>query len=405
MAVATIDAVVGDARAREDTRAVAGFNAPLEGLRGVAALWVLVFHYIVVRGARFEDPWVEALTACPALEVVVRNGYLGVDLFFVITGFLLALPWLRHARDGSPVPSALAFYRRRVRRILPAYYVQLLFLFFVCLPLVRGLLYLRYDAYFLAHNLFAHTFLAHYLSFYTSASLGLNGALWTLAIEAQYYLLLPLIAPWAARAPWRSAAAMLAIAVLWRWLAQHDMEALVRWQMEIGARWNVSEAKARHLLTTQLPGYLGHFAAGILCAHAWLAWRGKRVHGIAGAAWAAAAGVALGVLYVIHAPGGALPGGLTWLAVVAAIGVAMLALVARGLPAADALLANRPLAFTGRVSYSMYLYHLPLLAIWNQYVSARAGWLSFPLYLALTLLVAWLSWRWIEVPYQARGRK
>ena len=179
------------------------FIAPVEGLRGVAVLLVILFHYAVVLEPRYADPWIAAIDSWLPAHVILRNGTLAVDLFFLITGFLLVLPWLRHAARGGEPPSAIAFYRRRVRRILPAYYVHLLVLFFVLVPLLRGLEYWRYDPTYLFQNLSAHIFLLHYFSPATSASVSVNGALWTLAIEAQFYLLLPLLAPCFARAPWR----------------------------------------------------------------------------------------------------------------------------------------------------------------------------------------------------------
>jgi peptidoglycan/LPS O-acetylase OafA/YrhL len=55
------------------------------------------------------------------------------------------------------------------------------------------------------------------------------------------------------------------------------------------------------------------------------------------------------------------------------------------------VLSRGPLAFLGRVSYSAYLYHLPLLLLWNAYARSVPSWLSLPAYLALLLAVSWLS--------------
>ena len=383
----------------ESVRSEVGFIAPIEGLRGVAVLLVIAFHFAVVLDARFADPWLAAGDAVPAAKVVVRNGMIGVDLFFLITGFLLVLPWLRHAAQGAPPPSTRDFYRRRVQRILPAYYVHLLFLFFVFVPLIRGLEYWRYDPAYLFQNLSAHIFLVHYFSPVTSASVGVNGALWSLALEAQFYLLLPLLAPLFARAPWRTAAAMLACAIAWRWSAAFHMDAWVEAIRSVDPRWKLSEATARHLLYTQLPGYLGHFAAGMLAGRAWLRWRldppGPREQ----AAWLAPAACAVGALWAMHAPEGWLAGELTWVAMLAGLAAVMVALVSRGLPASRPLLANRALMGVGRVSYSAYLYHLPVLLLLNLYGPAVTGaWWILPAYLAATLAIAWVSYRYVEAP-------
>lgn len=249
---------------REGVRTELGHIASIEGLRGVAVLLVIAFHYAVVREARFEDAWIAMVDATPLIRVLVRNGGLGVDLFFLITGFLLVLPWLRHAAEERKAPSTRDFYRRRVHRILPAYYVHLLILFFVLVPLLHGLQFWRLNPTYMLQNLSAHVFLVHYFSPVTSASMSVNGALWTLALEAQYYLLLPLLAPVFVRAPWRTAAALAAAAIGWRWLAMNRLDPWVAYLQAIEPRWNLSEATLRHLLYTQLPGYLAHFAAGML---------------------------------------------------------------------------------------------------------------------------------------------
>ena len=81
-------------------------------------------------------------------------------------------------------PPARAFYGRRLRRILPAYYVQLAFLFLVCLPLLRDFSFSAGERGYYAYNLVAHALMLHYTTPVSSGSMGLNGGLWTLAVEA-----------------------------------------------------------------------------------------------------------------------------------------------------------------------------------------------------------------------------
>ena len=378
-------------------RAEVGSIPALDGLRGIAVLWVIAFHYVVLSPA--SDPAVEALSRWPWLESLARHGYLGVDLFFLLSGFLLVMPWLARARTGAPPPALREFYRRRVLRIVPAYYVHLVLLFGAFLPMLQGWMYWRPDAYVVAWNAIAHGAFLHLTSPLTSGSLGVNGALWTLAVEAQFYLLLPFLAPLAARAPARTALAALAIAAAWRWASVHDLGPLVALQLRLGAHWSWPEPVVRHLLLTQLPSYLGHFGLGALLAAAWMNARGRVPRGVP--ALAAAAAFAL----LLHATtgGAASWGELGWLLPTLALAVLLLAAaLARG-RVADALLGRGPLGFTGRVSYSAYLYHLPLLLVARKYAT-EASVAFAAAYLALVILAAWLSWRFVEQPWLRPAR-
>lgn len=379
---------------REDVHAEVGHIATLDGVRGLAVLWVMLFHYVVVRGAAVDDPYVAALARFPAADLLLRNGYLGVDLFFLVSGFLLTLPWFAHARAGRSPPSTRAFYARRIRRIVPAYYVQLAVLFALVMPLLHGLRYWRSDLYVYAWNAFAHALFLHGTTPLTSGSLGVNGALWTLAVEAQYYLLVPLVAPVFVRSPRAMLVLAFALAAAWQWGARHDLHALVAWELALGQHWGWPEDVVRRLLTMQLPGYLAHFALGILLGRAWLV---ERARGAATNRYArfALAFASLGLLAAALARGGENAPGLAMLALAALL---FLAATARGLAAR--LLGRGALAFSGRVSYSAYLYHLPLLALLDRFdPGARLA--ALPLYLGIVLGVAWLSWRFVERPFLA----
>ena len=258
---------------REGVRAEAGYIPAIEGLRGIAVLWVMVFHYVVVRDGHFDDPAIAAIAAVHPLNVIARNGYLGVDLFFLISGFLLTLPWFMRASRGAPPPSIREFYARRFWRIAPAYYVQLLVLFGIVLPLMKGITYWRADLYVIAANVIAHAGFVHNTTPLTSSSLNINGALWTLAVEAQYYALVPLAALAFLRWPATTLFAAFTAAVAWQLGARHGLDSLVAFERWLGTPWGWSEASIRQLLLTQLPSYLGHFAIGILAGRAWLACR------------------------------------------------------------------------------------------------------------------------------------
>ena len=85
----------------------------LTGLRAIAALWVLALHF----GEGVSASWP------PAVRSVLSTGFIGVDLFFVLSGFILAWTYLRE--DGTLSVSRSEFWTARAARILPVYYVSL----------------------------------------------------------------------------------------------------------------------------------------------------------------------------------------------------------------------------------------------------------------------------------------
>ena len=91
----------------------------------------------------------------------------------------------------------------------------------------------------------------------------------------------------------------------------------------------------------------------------------------------------------------------SWLATLASLAIVMLALVCGGrFPAR--LVAATPLLFVGRVSYSGYLYHLPLLLLWNRFHILDASALSFPVFLLTLLAIASISYHYVEAPFMRR---
>jgi len=381
------------ARTEESVRHEVGNIATLDGMRGIAVLWVILFHFHVLRP---DDPWVKACKSTP-LEAWVGNGYLGVDLFFVISGFLLALPWFVHAHAGRGAPSMRAFYARRFWRIAPAYYVQLALLFAVVLPILRGPTYWRSDLWVYVYNAFAHLTFMHNTTPLTSGSMAANGALWTLGVEAWFYALLPLVMPLFVRWPRAMAVVSLAVAQAWRLATRDDLAWLVGAEMALGQIWSWPEDVVRYLLLHQLPSYFGHFGLGIALGAAWLRSRAAP----AAKMWLldVAAVASLVLLDWVLAIDGNLAGSLTWS--LPAIALAMLlywAAARRGWP--ERFLARGPLAFVGRISYSAYLYHLPVLLVANAAVLGNnRSVVIFPVYVAIVLAVSWISWRLVERPF------
>ena len=153
----------------------------LDAMRGGAALAVVTYHALGVAPLTAPSGWEWWLPQIAAYSV--HFAYAGIYLFFVISGFCIHLFWARARAAGvqDPVVNFFSFWKRRVRRLYPPYFVALA-------------LYLVYIAYktpvevtgFYVWDVVLHLFMLHNLDPRTAYSI--NGAFWTLAIEEQLYL-------------------------------------------------------------------------------------------------------------------------------------------------------------------------------------------------------------------------
>src|SRR5579859_276261 len=168
------------------TGAVASIDA-LDGLRGVAVL-LTAWHHLVLQIHDFPGTTKSTADFLGATVGIWGIGNTGVHLFFVLSGFLLFLPYARTLLGLQSFPSTGKFYRRRALRILPAYWVSLplMLIFFVPQFLTPSAWY----------DLVSHVLLIH--NFSSSTFYSIHPPYWTMAIESQFYLLLPLLAGLAA---------------------------------------------------------------------------------------------------------------------------------------------------------------------------------------------------------------
>lgn len=155
--------------------------ATLDGVRAVACLLVIWFHIDLI--SRDTHIWDAYNADTPLFSSVMFMGNFGVTLFFVLSGFLLFMPYAKSLLFDQKWPSARRFYTRRVFRIVPAYYLAL-----ILLVLIYQRQYLQ-PAHWGELGLFFTFFMDSSQATYQQ----LNGPFWTLAVEWQYYLLLPLL--------------------------------------------------------------------------------------------------------------------------------------------------------------------------------------------------------------------
>jgi peptidoglycan/LPS O-acetylase OafA/YrhL len=367
----------------------------IDQLRGFAALAVVVCHFAVSAYNAAPNAGEPPL---PWLRLVLGFGYLGVPLFFVISGFCIHLPQARAlASRGAVEPDWRRFFRRRFWRLYPPYLCAIA-LAVVLLLLSTGALPVPCWAIAL-QALLVHTF--HPATFD-----GVNPPAWTLAVEAQLYLAYPIVLALVVRfRPWPALAIVLGITMLYRvWLNVSPMPPPfggVAWEFFL-ARW----------FEWVLGALVAEWAVGRVVIPRWVR-----------SVWTLVVASAIGLwlewhtwhygLYTVKEP-------------VDGVAFALLLLVALGgeserSAAADAPREPRPLdalvapvgawlAGVGLYSYSLYLVHRPVQMAFEPLAREIATWpvvtangipSSLLLMAATTPLVMWVArlfFRWVEAP-------
>jgi peptidoglycan/LPS O-acetylase OafA/YrhL len=232
--------------------------AALDGLRAVAVLLVMMVHCCFETDRQTTDPQLKHWLHFT--RYIWGFGGTGVHLFFVLSGFLLFLPYAQAALGRRDFPSTGRFYLRRILRIVPAYWASLLILL-----LVIPILFFRTNApkLFDWSDFGLHLILLHNWSAATYNSL--NGVYWTLAVEFQFYLLLPLIgacAVWLMRGGSRNLAITFALALLASGPAIN--------LLKIGIKHFAAKFES-HTTLLEMFGYLSVFGLGIIASFIYIA--------------------------------------------------------------------------------------------------------------------------------------
>ncbi len=355
----------------------------IDGLRGIAALTVLVFHAWL-----YTRTQVTAGARESVVDYALHEGRLGLVLFFVLSGFLLWRPWVAAATGRRDRPSTPTYLVHRGARVLPGYYLALIGSI-VLLWGAAGTPGVRLpDAELLP------LFLVFGQNFNPGSVMKLDPPMWTLAVEVSFYLLLPVVALLAAlRLPRnRVAQALVPLALL-----------------AVGVLWNHEIAGMRSIVAGKvLPAMLPYFALGMLAA---VALDGRPRFGPKVVWPLLLAGCALVVGDAVWQANGAATESTShafriWRDLPGAAGFALIvAAAAGGDGSGTKLLRARPLVAFGTISYGVYLWHVPLL-LYARHLGLlpldTVGGLVVAL--LLTVPVAAASWRWLEQPAIARGR-
>jgi peptidoglycan/LPS O-acetylase OafA/YrhL len=343
------------------------YRPDVDGLRMVAVGAVVLFH--------LQVPY-------------VTGGYVGVDIFFVISGYLISAILFSELETGRY--SLLSFYERRARRILPA-----LFLVLVATAAAACVLMIPPDIVDVGKSTLATlAFVANFYFWQTSgyfagaAELQPLLHMWSLAVEEQFYIVFPLFLWLGFRIPrhlflllfWGLASGSLAVSIygaVYYPTASFYVPVTRAWELMTGA-------------VVARPDFLLPLMA-------------RRLPGILNSALSLAGLAAVAAPVFILDPNSAFPG-INSISPV--LGAALVILTGRNGPTPVArVLSLRPVVRIGLISYSLYLWHWPIWVLSGEFTwfDRQQAWPKLAL-VALSVLLAWASWRFVEAPFRDRSK-
>lgn len=342
------------------------YRREIDGLRAIAVVPVILFH------AGFQS---------------FSGGFVGVDVFFVISGYLITSIILTEKENNTF--TIVNFYERRARRILPALFIVV----FTCIPFA-WLWLLPTDFKDFSQSIIAVvTFSSNILFWKESGYWGTENELkpllhtWSLAVEEQYYLIFPLFLAffWRFKRNWLLYSFII-IAILSlsfaQWLIQHSPSAAFfllparAWELSIGAciayfsfyhKTTLSEVLKRKVLSEGLSLF------GFLL-------------------------IAYSVFKFNEAT--PFPG---FYAMIPTFGTALIILFSTPNNYIGRLLSLKPVVGIGLISYSAYLWHQPFFAFARHRSLHEPAPIIFIILATISTLVAYISWRYIEKPFRSKG--
>ncbi|MBJ6727308.1 acyltransferase family protein [Geomesophilobacter sediminis] len=323
------------------------FIPVIDGLRFIAIFSVVLFHvYTFV--SRKNPAEVDA----DPLAAVLMTGDLGVQLFFVISGFIIALPFARGYLGQATRPTLRSYYLRRLTRLEPPYILSLLLLF----PFSASVIHLSYRE-LLPHLAASLGYLHSQIYAQMSA---VNFVAWSLEVELQFYVLAPLIAAvFLIRSRWPRRSLLLGLIALF---------AVISYRMPDTPRLTLSIVASAHFFLTGfllVDLYLGEWRDGIVKSYRWDL--------VSALAWPA--------VFLLHAQG------KTGNLFVAAPMFLAYYCAFRG-TWSNRFFSRPAIYIVGGMCYTLYLYHYPVIFIVGR-ILERAGLLpGLPVGVRLVVLAA-----------------
>jgi peptidoglycan/LPS O-acetylase OafA/YrhL len=338
----------------------AKYRADVDGLRAVAVLAVIFFHAKLLQCA---------------------GGYVGVDVFFVISGYLITSLVARDIVEGKF--SFVTFYERRIRRIFPALFGVLFFSAAAACVLLAPQDLTSFGRSLVATTLFVsnvhfwHT--AQPLGYFSNKSV--SEALlhtWSLAVEEQFYLAFPIV-----------------LVILFRWTGKWtNVSLLLLSAASFGLNVWCTYHKPIAAFYFAAPRAWELLIGALLANRAFPALRHRSTR---------EAAAALGLVLIITAiftlsPAAPFPG---FSALLPCLGAWFIVYAGEsGASATKTLLSFRPLVFIGVISYSLYLWHWPFLVFSRYFVAGELSSAETTLVLVTSAVIAFLSFEFIERPFR-----
>ncbi len=336
------------------------YRREIDGLRALALISVIIFH----TGSRY-----------------LPGGFVGVDIFFVISGFLITTIILSEKEAGSF--SLLRFYERRIRRIIPA----LFFVISICLPVAWFLLSPKELNSFAQSLIAVSTFTSNIFFWRTLdyfdqvADLKPLIHTWTLAVEEQFYLILPLL--------------ILGISRLKRYWAPLIIIAICCFSIGTADYYSITnESTVFFLLHTRIWELL----SGSLISYYMLRYE-KKFPSLANQSLSLLGIVMMAIslaTFTKHTPHPSL------YTLIPVIGAALVIIYAKPNTLVARFLSNKILVGIGLVSYSAYLWHQPIFAFTRHYYIEEPNSFVFLILSIITFILSYFSWRYIEKPFRDR---
>lgn len=338
------------------------YRTEIDGLRAIAVLAVIIYH------------------AFPSL---LPGGFVGVDIFFVISGFLITGIIIKELQGGEF--SIVRFYERRARRILPA----LFFVVVVVSPFAYlWLLPSDFDS-FLKSIIAVLTFTSNFLfaseSGYFAPNVELKPLLhtWTLAVEEQYYIFFPLL-----------------LSALWRFGKKASVIIIL-----IISAISIALAQVGSVTSPTNTFYLLHTRAwelliGSVCAFYYTGGKLAIIENKKAVLSLTGLLMIMASIFFLN-KGYPYPSAYT---LIPTIGSALILLFATSKNTVGKLLSIKPVAMLGLISYSAYLWHQPIFALARNRDISEPKTITMVSLIILTLALSYFTWKYIETPFRNKDK-